>query len=292
MQDTIPVQRNFCIILNSNAGSGRPLKVIESVEKELLRRAYTYTIFQKDLPILLDDFSDLIIIGGDGTINKTLNHFKEIPIPIIILPAGTGNDFSWKFSGKRPIIDVLKQAINAKPIAVDAGICNGHIFLNGVGIGLDGQVAKQLGAQKSLGFFSYLIQVLKTIFTYREAEIKVCWNGIVRENEYLMISAANGSRFGGGFMVAPMAEISDGQLELVLIKPLSIIQRLRYLPLMKKGKHLSLHFVEYSKTRKLTIESKVPLAAHLDGEVIEANRFEIEVMEKRYWLRGDVECRM
>ena len=285
MLETPPVQRNFCIIVNANAGSGRPLKIIASVERELLSGAYTYTIFKNDLPKNLDGFSDLLIIGGDGTINRTLNHFKEIPIPIIILPAGTGNDFSWKLYGKQSIIDILKQSLHVEPFTIDAGICNGHIFLNGLGIGLDGQVAKQLGAQKSLGFLSYLIQVLKTIFSYREAEMKVCWNGIARQNRYLMISAANGSRFGGGFMVAPGAELSDGKLELVLIKPLSIWQRLRYLPLMKKGKHLSLDFVEYAQVSKLIIESDVILPAHLDGEVIEGKRFEIEVLEGRYCVR-------
>ena len=101
-----------------------------------------------------------------------------------------------------------------------------------------------------------------------------------------MISAANGSRFGGGFMVAPKAEISDGQLELVLIKPIPVWKRLRYLPLMKKGKHLSFDFVEYEQVKKLIVQSKSLLPAHLDGEVIEANRFEIEVLEGRFWVRG------
>jgi diacylglycerol kinase (ATP) len=284
MQYASRPDRNFCIIANPNAGRGYPSLLLQEVEKELAIHSYTYTIYKGTLPNDLNGFSDLIIIGGDGTINMTLNHFNDIAIPIIILPAGTGNDFSWKLSGKKNCIDILKEAIDKKPVKVDAGLCNGRIFLNGVGIGFDGEVAKKLGANKSLGFLSYLLRVLRTIFTYREPQIQIACNEIKKDNPYLMVSVANGSRYGGGFMVAPGADLCDGLLDLVLIKPLSVLKRLRYLPLMRKGGHVNKSFVKYQTIEKVIITSKKTLPAHLDGELLQSNRFEISILKGKYLL--------
>jgi diacylglycerol kinase (ATP) len=285
MQSPSTPGRNFCIIVNPNAGGGAPLQLLPEVEKELALRFYNYSIFKDLLPNDISGFSDLVIVGGDGTINKTLNHFSDINIPIIILPAGTGNDFSWKLYGKKSSMDILKDVIDNEPIKVDAGCCNGRIFLNGVGIGFDGEVARQLGEKKSLGFLSYLLAVLKTIFYYKASLITIDGNEIQKENRYLMISVANGSRYGGGFMVAPKAIINDGVLDLVLVEALPVLQRLRYLPLMKKGGHITRSFVAYYNVEKIIITSDQILPAHLDGELLCSNRFEIYILKAKYQLR-------
>lgn len=277
--------RIFCIIINPNAGGGRSLHVLPAVEEALAEQRFSYTVFKDSLPVNLNGFTDLVIMGGDGTIHQTINHFVEINIPIIILPTGTGNDFSWKLSGRKDSLDILKEAIYKTPIQTDAGICNGRIFLNGVGIGFDGEVVNRLGVKKSLGFLSYLLAVLKTIFYYKESLIHVESNEIKKESRYLMISVANGSRYGGGFVVAPQAIINDGVLDLVLVEALPVLQRLRYLPLMKKGGHVSKWFAKCHTIEKVIITSQHVLPAHVDGEVLQSNRFEISILKGKYLLR-------
>jgi diacylglycerol kinase (ATP) len=285
MQHPPNPNRNFCIIVNPNAGGGNSLQVLPTVEKELKEQRFSYTVFKNSLPENLAGFTDLIIMGGDGTIHQTINHFIDIAIPVIILPAGTGNDFSRKLSGKKDCMELLKDAINKTPIQVDAGICNDRIFLNGVGIGFDGEVIRQLGDKKSMGFLSYLMAVLKTIFWYKESIIQVVSNEIQTEQSCMMISVANGSRYGGGFVVAPKAIITDGLLDLVLVEALPVLQRLRYLPLMKNGRHVNKSFVKYQTIEKVIITSKHILPAHVDGELLQSNRFEITVLKGKYLLR-------
>ena len=76
----------------------------------------------------------------------------------------------------------------------------------------------------------------------------------------------NGSRAGGGFHIAPEARADDGLLDLILIDALHPFERLRWLPVIEKGKHLNLSFIHYSKTKKVIIESDEPIQSHLDGE--------------------------
>ena len=85
-----------------------------------------------------------------------------------------------------------------------------------------------------------------------------------------MITVANGSRFGGNFMVSPQSSITDNQLDLVIIEAVSVLKRYFYLPRMKKGRHLSLPFVRTSKIQSVCISAEKPIAAHLDGELMVA----------------------
>ena len=97
-----------------------------------------------------------------------------------------------------------------------------------------------------------------------------------------MIAAANGSRYGGGFLIAPESKIDDGLLDLVFIKKISILKRLINLPKVEQGKHLQLPFVEYSTGKKLIIRSNHLLDAHLDGEYLADTSFDIEIRPSKF----------
>jgi diacylglycerol kinase family enzyme len=97
-----------------------------------------------------------------------------------------------------------------------------------------------------------------------------------------MISVANASRYGGGFHVAPNAKVNDGLLDLCLIGKISPLKRIKYLPVIEKGQHLSLSFVQYLQLNKVTITSSSKIHAHLDGEYIYSDIFEINCLPERF----------
>ena len=97
-----------------------------------------------------------------------------------------------------------------------------------------------------------------------------------------MISIANGTRYGGGFYVAPLAKPDDGLFDANLVSSLSPFKRLRYLPVIEKGKHIGLPFINYFNTKKITISSNKPIQAHLDGEYLESNELIIEILPSHF----------
>ena len=102
------------------------------------------------------------------------------------------------------------------------------------------------------------------------------------EDNFLMISIANGTRYGGGFYVAPLAKPDDGLFDANLVKKLSPLKRLRYLPVIEKGKHIGLPFVAYFNTKKIIITSNKPIQAHLDGEYLESKDLSIEILPAHF----------
>ena len=173
----------------------------------------------------------------------------------------------------------------AQPRIVDAGICNGRYFLNGVGIGFDGEVVKAMGTKKyfSAGYLAYLLTVARKIFFFEAKHLQVTTSQVIWNGQAFMVTIANGSRYGGGFLVAPQAVVNDGLLDLVIVPEITFLKRIQYLPKVGKGKHLDL--TEMSRSARVTIESGQIMAAHLDGELMESARFEIECLAGKYLFK-------
>ena len=275
--------QNIAIVSNNKAGRGKTLAIVEYLIKKLQQVNISYSVFNDRLPDSFGQFSSLWLVGGDGTLNFFINKYPDITIPIALFKGGTGNDFAWKLYGNKSVEEYLDIVLYGTPKQVDAGICNGKYFINGVGIGFDGDVVKAMGAHKFLpGHLAYLLIVLKKILFYREKRMivetdKIIWNG-----KLFMLTVANGSRYGGGFLVAPTAKIDDEILDIIVIKRIFPLLRFFHLPKVEKGKHLHLRFVETHTAKKVVVKSEEKLSGHLDGEVMEANQFNIEILPAKF----------
>jgi diacylglycerol kinase (ATP) len=270
----------IAILCNPNAGKGRALTILDRIIQTLGRRSIPSVCFTDPWPADLRGFDAAWIVGGDGTLNYFINRYPEIGIPIAIFKGGSGNDFAWKLYGEISIPDFLERAIAGKARKVDGGICNGRYFVNGVGIGFDGEVVRAMGNKRflSAGHMAYLVTVLYKLLSYREKQVWIRIEGNQRSENIFLLSLANGSRYGGGFQVAPQAILDDGLLDLVIIKKIPVWSRFFYVPKVERGSHLGLSFVEFSKEKRILVGSSNRLHAHLDGEGMESDQFDIRVL--------------
>lgn len=274
----------IAIATNTLAGSGKAVKLAATVHALLTERKIDSQIFtEKEWDARMYQFDQVWITGGDGTVNYFVNRYNDIKKPLCIFNGGTGNDFYALLYGKTTTEAQLNHVLHSTPKPIDAGRCNERYFLNGVGIGFEGAVAKSLqGVNKFGGKTSFMLAILKHILFYNEQDYTISSAEKTVAGKFLMISIANGTRYGGGFYVAPMAKADDGLLDANLVKPLSPVKRLRYLPVIEKGKHLHLPFIDYYNTRKIIIKSNRVMQAHLDGEYLESNAFNIEILPAHF----------
>jgi len=274
----------IAIATNTLAGSGKALKLAAKIQQLLNDRKISSQIFtEKEWDERLYAFDQVWIAGGDGTVNYFVNQYNDIKKPLCIFNGGTGNDFHALLYGKTTAEEQVAHVLQSTPKPIDAGICNGHYFLNGVGIGFDGAVAKSLqGVNKFGGKTSFMLSVLKHILFFKEQQYTITSAEKIVEGKFLMVSVANGTRYGGGFFVAPLAKPGDGLLDTILVKPLSLLKRLRYLPVIEKGKHLGLPFIDYYNTKKITVASDLPIKCHLDGEYLESKELVMEILPAHF----------
>ncbi len=86
-------------------------------------------------------------------------------------------------------------------------------------------------------------------------------------------------------MVSPQAKIDDGKLNMVLCKALPVLKRLKYLPVIEKGKHLDKDFILHKTISNIKIECEKEMLVQIDGELISGKTFEIKVLPKKYLFK-------
>ena len=280
-------EKNISIVCNPFAGGGRAVTLGKRIEQELQSRNIKHSLHVEDWPESFTSFTDVWIIGGDGTLYYFFNKYPGIRLPLVVFNGGTGNDVHSLLYKNKSFEEQLGIALTATPKLIDAGRCNEKYFMNGVGIGFEGSVVKSLTGKRKTktGKAAYMGTILRKVFFYSSKKYKTISDEYKVESQNLLISVMNGHRAGGGFHIAPGSEIDDGLLDVVMLEKLHPFRRLRWLPVIEKGKHLKLPFIKYFRTKKLIITSEHPMDTHLDGEYYSARRLEIEVLPAKYLFR-------
>lgn len=268
------------------SGKGKSEKIGKWLCEQLTVKRKPFDFYLLTWPDKLTDYSDIWLVGGDGTINFFLNKYPENTLPLSFFKGGTGNDFAWMLYGNKSKEDQLNIALTSTPKQVDAASCNGTLFVNSSGIGFDGEVLRSIGTTRKIGgHLGYLLIVLQKIFSFKEHHFKITTTDKVIHGKFLLVIVNNSSRTGGGFMVTPTANVTDGKLNMLLCDKLSILKRLRYLPVIEKGKHMKLPFISASTEESVCIETGKTIYAQLDGELIESDKFELKIIPGKLSVR-------
>lgn len=264
----------IAILVNPRSGKGSARPVGIEISRILEEKNIAYKLFDDAWPSLPGSFTEVWLVGGDGTINYYLNNYEAEHLPLSIFPAGTGNDFAHMLYGKINTAQQISILLNALPQRVDVGKCNQQFYVNSAGLGFDGEVLKSIQSiRKFGGKLGYMIAVIKNIFSFKEAGFKIRAGTNTWDQKFLLVAFNNAVSTGGGIRVSPKALLSDGLMDLVLCDELPILKRLRYLPVIEKGKHLELPFITYGHYQQIEIESSRPLYGQLDGEPIYGTAF-------------------
>jgi diacylglycerol kinase (ATP) len=280
----------FLLIINPNSGGGKSLDLAEICIDFLHLHAFGYSSYSTVKPNDLDGIQKsiieyqpdaIIIVGGDGTIKEVINVPEARALPLLLVPGGTGNDYSQVLFADKTLWDILKSLQSPNIREVDVGICNDSYFLNGVGIGFDGSIAAQTNQGKTTFLYNawkYWIAIFRNILFYKSSQLRVEFGAQVIENKIFMISVANGKAYGGGFKVSPESIIDDGKYNLLIINALHPIIRLFEIPILQNGKHLKKSYVQhFCLDNDITVSGSKPIFAHLDGEVMIAEKFNIRM---------------
>jgi diacylglycerol kinase (ATP) len=276
-------EKHIALVCNPTRENEKALRITNSIAILLSGMDIHHKVYTAAWPDTFNEFTEVWIIGGDGTINWFINQYPSIQLPLSLFGGGSGNDFHWMLYGNKTIEQQVDQVLQGIPQLVDAGVCNEKLFLNGVGIGFDGAIVHDLlGKKKLAGKASYLLSILKQMVGYHEKPCVLQMPNETIKQDCFMISIANGRRYGGGFHVTPNAILVDGLLDINIVGKISPIKRMKYLPVIEKGEHLNLDFIKYRQADKILISSSIKLHAHLDGEYTYADVFDIEILPRRF----------
>lgn len=215
----------------------------------------------------------IICIGGDGTINRTLNSLIGTDNILGYIPLGTGNDF---YKSNR---ELLKSGIND----IDLVKINDKYFINIACFGVDADIAnnENLIHSKIIPKSQrYNVSIVKNFLAYKARWMRVLVNGEVYEDEFTTVAVCNGRYYGGGYKIGTNAHLDDGLLDIYLASKTNKVNMAKLLLQMKDGGHEKSNIIRVLKAKSLVISSTNNIKCNIDGEVLEANKFNIELVPK------------
>lgn len=279
MTSAEPTTEHVAIIVNTVAGRGRTridgalhYLVDKGVTTEVTIPASPAGTRQAVTDAAQHNQPAVVVAGGDGTISAALPALLDHDLPLVIVPAGTGNDLASALgvSLRQP-----GQGIAAVLVGAEKHIDTGCVTSQGVqtpfatvaAFGFDARVAARTDALTwPRGKARYYLALLIELVRLKPMDFMVrIDDGEWKSAPGTLIAVANTPTYGGGMPIAPPATPEDGLLDYVHIAPLGRLQLIRLFPKLLRGVHLGLPQAEHRRIRSLDVRAK-GLVAYADGE--------------------------
>jgi len=273
----------------------------EGINFELVRTTHPGQAMDLARAAVNDGFEIVVAAGGNGTCNEVINGLMQasangVTGTLGIIPVGCGNEFAQAVGIPLTLREACHTLAHGKVKLLDVGrvtLPNGQtrFFGNTVGIGFDGRIA--LDAEKTRWFrgpFMSAWMTIKAVVVYNQAPImEVRFNGKKVEQPLLMVVIGNGQREASVFQVTPLAKLDDGLFDLLLVSKVSRLQLLQLISIFKEGTQavngarLVDNPIVLVRTPKVLVSSKEKLVAHIDGDnlCVDAYQLEFEILPKR-----------
>jgi len=248
------------------------------------------------LPAASSDADAILIFGGDGTIHRHLPALVRLQLPVLIVPAGSGNDFAraLNLGSMRDSLRVWHdfesgkiqvQAIDLGVIVPSAAPERTHYFCCVAGCGLDSAVARSANQMPRWlrGHGGYALALLPLLLKLPAYSMRLTkFNG--KDNDHaeaekptLLAAFANTQFYGDGMRIAPEADLTDGKLDICRISTVNPFKLFCMFPTVYFGRHLLLPEVEYSRAERIHVHTATPLDIYADGEFVCETPAEISV---------------
>lgn len=297
----------FHVIVNPAGAGGKTMKTWLKAEKIMREKGMDYDVHYSSLKHNINDIvyeltskdedTDLILFGGDGTMNLAVNAIADFEHTRLgFIPCGSGNDLAKALRIPADIercLDTIAKGEISRTLDVGETVCHKLYDKNrkliqdtdtvrrfniSSGIGFDAEICanveskdtKKILNRVQLGKLSYITEAVKVIFAARRADCTIILDQqeTLHFEKLLFTAAMNTAYEGGGFMFGPGADPSDGQFDLCAADHLSRFDFFRMFPYAYTGSHLKFEGVTMRKAKQAHIKTDQPFWVHTDGEVL------------------------
>ena len=262
-------------------------------------QAGSTTQWLQGLPAASGDADAILIFGGDGTIHRHLPALVRLQLPVLIVPAGSGNDFARALN-LRSVRDSLRvwrdfelgkiqaRAIDLGVIVPSAAVPSAspertHYFCGVAGCGLDSAAARRANRmprwlRRHGGYVLAFIPLLLKLPAFSMRLVQVNGENRAEAQKLTLLAAfANTQFYGDGMRIAPEADFVDGKLDVCRISTMNPFELFCMFPTVYFGHHRLSPKVEYSKAERVLVETETPLEIYADGEYVCETPAEISV---------------
>lgn len=266
------------LICNPTSGSGKAQKAADAVITKLNelnipfeihyseRKGHTAQIANE---LTSAGCTDIVVVGGDGTLHDVLNGLQDPKLVNLgLIACGSGNDFAGFAGIPKDPLAALDIILNGTTKPTDYLVCSGVRGINVLGMGVDVDILKRCYKSKILkGKFKYMISTLMSVFLYKYPHATVIADGKTSYHDCFIISCANGKRFGGGIVIAPEAVLDNGTIDFIIVNGMKWYHKPGALLKLAAGKILNIKQTEFVHATTVSAKFDTPCDVNIDGEL-------------------------
>ena len=296
------MHRKFIYLINPISGTGAKGLLLDIIKNKTAEKNIPFEILHTNVAgdylflkekIAAEKVTDIIVCGGDGTVNQIANALLGIPVNIGIIPMGSGNGLAFAAKIPKRIHKALDTVFAGNAVYIDSFYINNKFSCMLCGLGFDAQVAHDFAKQKKRGLATYVKQSTKNFFSAKHYVFELILDEKSIHTEAFFISIANSNQFGNNFTIAPQASLHDGLLDIVVVNKMSkmrmiwtILKQIRNGQVrLYEDKKYHRNDIHYFQTKKITIKNPQLAPLHIDGDPAEtAKAFEIKIIENAFKL--------
>lgn len=262
-------------IINPNSGTsqkkGLEYKIKEYLNHSVFIYKVEYTKHEGHARELakryVEEKVDIVVAcGGDGTVNEIANPLIHTKTILAIIPLGSGNGFAGHLQIPTDIKGAIEQINELNVLRVDTCTLNDESFINVAGLGFDGLISYKVKKGIIRGIWMYLKTIFVEMFSYNPIDIDFTIENKDYSGSFATIAIANGRFYGNNFQVAPGAQITDGLLDIVMIKKTKLIYYLLNAYRFLNGSIYHSKIVDHIQAKSIKILNTKNLYYHIDGE--------------------------
>ncbi|OWZ84771.1 diacylglycerol/lipid kinase family protein [Natranaerobius trueperi] len=288
----------FLVVFNQKAGQANQnklnqiIKIIENKGSSVKLLSLTDDGFKSELLGSLKDLKGLITFGGDGTLNTIVNVIlsstslspDELPT-IVPYPSGTANDFAYQLFEQEVSIEEMINSVFQENIKfLDVGRVNDYYFINVFGIGSFADISYKTPPElkQRLGMWAYWVEAIKQLPNFGSINFSLKDTTKIETTQGYLLLVLNGKGAGGFKSLAPRSSLSDGKLDIVIVKEnKTILDLAPLLPKIIRGEHLEDHRITYFQKDSIEITSDKEVVSVVDGEKGPTLPIKIDILPKR-----------
>lgn len=270
--------RRLAAIFNPQSGGGGFRRDVPLIFSALRGLGYTVEELQTDEPgeasrlareAVAAGFDVVAAVGGDGTVNETINGLAGSDVSLAIIPTGTVNVLAMELGIPLDPPDAVKLLASGNISWIDLGLAGDRYFGLMAGVGMDAAVVASLhpAMKKALKEAAFAVQGVATYLTHDDPLIRVTTEERTVEGYFAVFG--NASNYGGAFGITPLADMRDGLLDVCVLKDKSFLSTAWYWAAALINAHIKHPQVEYFRTERASVtavEDKEVLV-QVDGEV-------------------------
>ena len=275
------VSRHIVYIINPIAGIRKKSGLQKLIEEKTSGKNIPFKIFPS---VASGDYSflnsiireskvtDVVVAGGDGTLSQVVGSLMTQNVNFGVIPCGSGNGLAMTAGISRQPEKALEIIFRNKVTSIDGLYINDHFSCMLTGIGFDAKVAYEFAKQTRRGLRAYAFLVGKHFLTAKPYHFNIESNGIKFSTDAYFISIANSNQFGNNFTIAPKALLTDGLLDVVIVKktakPFLLYNLMKqvFAGRLRKIESSLKQPVIYFQTTEVFIENTANAPIHIDGD--------------------------